>query len=335
METHGILEARIEVSNSSIVHDSQLVNKQVDIPCDRILGRDFLQRTRVKVCYESRTVTLNGEMCKIVGKAKQLETREPNMRKIGQIKLPPRAESVVRLIVTPGSPLVGMTNKREIQGVILAASLTKVVDGYVTASILNTNDIKVDLQEPLAELDEVDPASDRSCSTEFESQDRERDILTQLRLEHLNAEERKLLVQACSDYQDIFYLPGDKFSSTGAALHSISVEPGTEPINTRSYRLPETQKMEVDKQAKKLLQEGIIKESNSPWNSPILVVPTKIDASEQQKFRLVVDYRKLNEETVGNAYPLSDITEILEQLGQVFLLPRRSDVVSPDRYGPK
>jgi hypothetical protein len=74
--------------------------------------------------------------------------------------------------------------------------------------------------------------------------------------------------------------------------------------------------MEADKQVKKLLQEGIIEESNSPWNSPILVVPKKIDASAQQKFRLV-DYRKLNENTVGSDYPLPDITEILDQLGQV------------------
>jgi hypothetical protein len=118
------------------------------------------------------------------------------------------------------------------------------------------------------------------------------------------------------NYQDIFYLPGDKLSSTGAARHSTSVEPGTEPINTRLYRLPETQKAEVGKQVKKLLQEGIIEESNCPWNSLILVVPKKVDASGQLKFRLVVDYRKLNEKTVGNAYPLPDITEILDQLGQ-------------------
>jgi len=47
-----------------------------------------------------------------------------------------------------------------------------------------------------------------------------------------------------------------------------------------------------------------------------LVVPKKTDASGQQYFRLVVDYRKLNEKTIGNAYPLPDITEILDQLGQ-------------------
>jgi len=109
----------------------------------------------------------------MVGKTKELEAREPNMRKIGQIKLPPRTESIVRVPVTPGSPLVGMTNKCEIQGSILAASLTKVVAGYVMTSILNTNDTEVNMQEPLVELHEFDLAWDRSCSTEFESQDRE------------------------------------------------------------------------------------------------------------------------------------------------------------------
>ena len=86
METHGVLEARIELKNSSIVHNFQLVNKQVDIPCDGFLGRNFLQRAKAKLCYESRTVTLNGEICKVVGKAKQLELREPIVRKMGQIK---------------------------------------------------------------------------------------------------------------------------------------------------------------------------------------------------------------------------------------------------------
>jgi hypothetical protein len=72
----------------------------------------------------------------------------------------------------------------------------------------------------------------------------------------------------------------------------------------------------VNKQVQTLLQEGIIEKGESPWNSPILVVPKRADAIGQQKFRLVVDYRKLNEKTVGNAYPLTGITEILDQLGQ-------------------
>jgi hypothetical protein len=115
----------------------------------------------------------------------------------------------------------------------------------------------------------------------------------------------------CRDYHCIFYLPGDTLSCTTTAKHSISVIPGTSPINTRPYRLPESQKAEVDR----LLKEGVITESNTPWCSPLLVVPKKTDASGEKKWRLVVDFRKLNEKTIGDAYPLTDISGILDQLG--------------------
>ena len=175
MEPHGVLEARIELRNSSIVHNFQLVNKQVDIPCDGILGRDFLQCAKANLCYESRTVTLNEEICKMVDKAKQLELREPNVRKIGQIKLPPRTERIVKVPVMPGSPLVGITYKCEIQeGVIIAASLTRVVDSYAITRVLNTNSTEVNVPETLVELDEFDLTWERDCRTEFESQDREK-----------------------------------------------------------------------------------------------------------------------------------------------------------------
>jgi hypothetical protein len=65
----------------------------------------------------------------------------------------------------------------------------------------------------------------------------------------------KLLMGICQDYQDIFYLPGDSLSSTVATRHSIRVQPGAEPVNTRPYRLPEAQKAEVESQVEKLLKE--------------------------------------------------------------------------------
>jgi len=120
----------------------------------------------------------------------------------------------------------------------------------------------------------------------------------------------------CFDYQDVFYLPGDRLSSTNAVKHTITLEPGVAPINTRPYRLPESQKEEVDWQVKQLLEDGIIVKSDSPWNSPLLVVPKKTGPDGERKWRMVVDFRKLNEKTIGDAYPLPDITEILDQLGQ-------------------
>jgi hypothetical protein len=36
----------------------------------------------------------------------------------------------------------------------------------------------------------------------------------------------------------------------------------------------------------------------------------------REKWRVIVDFRKPNKKTIGNAYPLPDIREILDQLGQ-------------------
>jgi len=63
------------------------------------------------------------------------------------------------------------------------------------------------------------------------------------------------------------------------------------------------------------MKNDVIKPSNSPYNSPIWVVPKKPDSQENKRWRMVIDFRALNEKTIGNAYSLSNITEILDQLG--------------------
>ena len=64
-----------------------------------------------------------------------------------------------------------------------------------------------------------------------------------------------------------------------------------------------------------MLKDGIISASISQWNAPLLVVPKKADASGKPRLRVVVDFRKLNELTIGDSFPLPNITDILDQLG--------------------
>jgi len=93
-------------------------------------------------------------------------------------------------------------------------------------------------------------------------------VIVKLRDEHLNEEEKKLLCEVCVKYQDVFYLPGDKLSCTNTARHSIQLEPGVTPINTRPYRLPESQKEEIHKQVKQLVEDGVVTKVIPPGIGP-------------------------------------------------------------------
>ena len=65
-----------------------------------------------------------------------------------------------------------------------------------------------------------------------------------------------------------------------------------------------------------MLADGIIQHSISPWTSPIWIVPKKPDSNGAKQWRIVVDYRKLNEKTIDDKYPIPNIEEILDKLGR-------------------
>jgi hypothetical protein len=76
----------------------------------------------------------------------------------------------------------------------------------------------------------------------------------------------------------------------------------------------------------------VIEESEFPWNIPLLVVPKKDDARGEKKLRLVPDFRKPNEKTDINAYPLPDVTEIRSiRAVEIFSLLRYGDGLPPNR----
>ena len=71
-------------------------------------------------------------------------------------------------------------------------------------------------------------------------------------------------------------------------------------------------KAEIDK----LLEAGVIRESDSSWSAPIVVVP-KGDGGK----RLCVDYRALNKITRTYIWPMLRIEDILAKLGKAKIFP--------------
>lgn len=135
----------------------------------------------------------------------------------------------------------------------------------------------------------------------------------EIRTSHLKTTLSDKLRKLCNKYPSLFAEPNEALTYTTTVKAEIKTI-NDNPIYSRYYPYPMAMKDWVDKQIKELLEQGIIRPSNSPYNSPIWIVPKKQDASNEKKYRMVVDYRKLNSVTVPDRYPIPEISEVLAQM---------------------
>lgn len=139
-------------------------------------------------------------------------------------------------------------------------------------------------------------------------------LSSELRIDHLNDEEKKSLINALKPFESVFYQVGSDLTFTNVIKHELKLTSDS-PIYTRFYKYPQIHETEVKNQIEEMLRQNIIRPSKSPYSAPIWVVPKKIDASGKQKWRLVVDYRKLNDATVNDKFPIPNMDDILGKLG--------------------
>ncbi|KAJ4753430.1 polyprotein [Rhynchospora pubera] len=91
--------------------------------------------------------------------------------------------------------------------------------------------------------------------------------------------------------------------------HQIPLTPGAKPVNLRPYRYSYFQKLEIEKIVEELLNNSIIQPSTSPYASPVLLVKKK-----DVGWRMCIDYRRLNEATIKDKFPIPIIEDLLDEL---------------------
>ena len=99
---------------------------------------------------------------------------------------------------------------------------------------------------------------------------------------------------------------------TDIVQHQVKLTSNT-PVHCKPYRLSYATRQELKKDIREMLDLGIIRESKSPYASPVMIVK-KSDGSN----RVCVDYRKLNKLTVFDLEPMPTAEELFQKTGYKF-----------------
>lgn len=119
---------------------------------------------------------------------------------------------------------------------------------------------------------------------------------------------KERIEQELRNMPDVFSQHDLDYGKTGKVKHHISLHDET-PFKQRARPIHPQDIQAVRKHLHELLDAGIIRESESSFSSPIVVVRKK-----NGDVRLCIDYRKLNTQTVKDAYALPNLEETFTAL---------------------
>lgn len=308
IETLGTISTQINLPNGNkIPQKFQIVSQEIPIPTDGILGRDFLVNYKCIINYD--TWILNGYH----NHSEQFElTIEDSLN--GDLILPPRCE-VFRKFDTRHLKEEFVLEATELEaGVFCSNSILTPNESII--KIINTTHKSVKI--PKACPSGITPLSKYEIYTfnQCTQDNRNETLFKELNIDDklIDYDTKEKLNQLCAKYNDIFALQSDILSHNNFYKQHINLNDES-PVYIKNYRVPEAHKSEINQQVNKLLDDGIIQHSTSPYNSPLLLVPKK-STNNEKKWRLVVDFRQLNKKIIADKFPLPRIDEILDQLGR-------------------
>ena len=127
--------------------------------------------------------------------------------------------------------------------------------------------------------------------------------------------EEKAIQDLLVEYMDVF--AWNHFDLTGVnpelGEHRIDLMLGATPMRQRQYRMNPKYSLMVKEEIDRLLEAGFIYPVlHSEWVSPIVIVPKKPGLDGKPKIRVFQDFRKLNEATKKDYYPIPFTNMVLD-----------------------
>ena len=287
-----------------------------DIKEEGILGFDFCQNHQAEWRWKDKQLTLNTH------NNSRLVTQHKVVRVIlkTDTEVPPKCEIITSGLLEHSEDVtsIGMIEQQESflerYHIGVAAVVTEKQENSIPVRLMNTSDSNIHIRKhtPIAIFSPVE-VLEEELVRRVQHQDSamtDAEFLQQFdeQLTTLDVQDKDQFSNLLIKYRSQFMQPGYQLGQTNLVKHEIHTGSHA-PIKQRPRREPIGMQNVVKEELDKMLDKGIIEPSTSAWGSPIVLVRKK-----DNTVRFCIDYRKLNEITVKDAYPLPRIEDNLDAL---------------------
>ena len=312
----GKIDLEIGIGNQTFIHETWIA----DITDECLLGLDFLMLHGCQVDVKDGVLCLGREEIPLSKpSAGALEQHCYRAVVARPVSLPPHSEVIVpaRIEGLSGGERWGIlesavTTSQDATPVLVGRTLVDLQRQEVPVRVMNLTHEPRRLRKgaALAQCEELMSI----CQPDVGGASCQKTLPTHLVALHeqgtadLSESESQQVRGLLVEFADVFSEGPMDLGRTDLVKHHIRTD-GANPIRQRPRRLPYVWREEARKAVEEMKKQNVIEPSASPWSSPVVLVRKK-DGS----VRFCVDYRKLNEVTHKDSYPLPRIDDALESL---------------------
>ena len=149
-----------------------------------------------------------------------------------------------------------------------------------------------------------------------------RKIESEIDMSRIPPEYRDVYRRVLLDSAKAFSLDPNDIGRCSAIRQSIHLKDVNKVACTPPYRTPFHLQPVVAEYVTKLLNTGVLQRSNSPFSSPLMLVrKANADSTKPlvEQYRVVHDYRRLNDNTIKDSYPLHNLYDLIDKVSQAKL----------------
>lgn len=261
----GTVRAELNFNGIMIEHEFHVVNSNLNLARDAVIGNDILIKTHASIDYFNETLKI-----RITSDDGIKTPRVEKLNAFKKVSLFSSAGSITKPILKMGKNILQDDSYQKAVNEYFSIENEKsifMINKYKTKNEHFYEELPAGFSDSFKKCDSTVTGVFNSgplCSRETkfctintitqteneitDKTERLNQIMNKIDLEHLDKELQNSTCNILYDLSDAFYINGDVLRPITAYTHSIRLKPQIDTFHTKQYRIPESHKMEIERQ---------------------------------------------------------------------------------------